>query len=76
MLDQKQNRLSFGQKRPIVCLLDDVVSHFVDRLDSFCNYLSSNVDSIDNIRITVNSRYNEVLGTSILFRYKRSSLLR
>ena len=29
-----------------------------------------------NIRNTVNSGYNEVLGTSILFRYKRSSLLR
>ena len=76
MSDQKQNRLSFGQKRQIVCLLDEVVSHFVDRLDSFCTYLSSNVDSIDNIRNIVNSRYNEVLGTSILFRYKRSSLLR
>ena len=76
MSDQKQNRLSFGQKRKIVCLLDEVVSHFVDRLDSFCTYLSSNVDSIDNIRNTVNSRYNEVLGTSILFRYKRSSLLK
>ena len=52
MLDQKQNRLSFGQKRQIVCLLDDVVIHFVDRLDSFCTYLSSIVDLIDNIRNT------------------------
>ena len=76
MSDQKQNLLSFGQKRQIVCLLDDGVSHFVDRLDSFCTYLSSNVDSIDNIRNTVNSRYNGVLGISFLFRYKRSSLLR
>ena len=49
MSDQKQNRLSFGQKRQIVCLLDEGVSHFVDRLDSFCTYLSSIVDSIDNI---------------------------
>ena len=74
MLDQKQNRLSFGQKRQIVCLLDDGVSHFVDRLDSFCTYLSSNGDLINNIRNKVKSRYNEVLGTSILFRYKRSLL--
>ena len=74
MSDQKQNCLSFGQKRQIVCLLDYDVSHFVDRLDSFCTYLSSNVDSIDNIRNKVKSRYNEVLGTSILFRYKRSLL--
>ena len=72
MSDQKQNRLSFGQKRKIVCLLDDGVSHFVDRLDSFCTYLSSVVDLIDNIRNKVKSRYNEVLGTSILFRYKGS----
>ena len=50
MSEQKQNRLSFGQKRQIVCLLDDGVSHFVDRLDSFCTYLSSVIDSIDNIR--------------------------
>ena len=50
MSDQKQNRLSFGQKRQIFCLLDEGVSHFVDRLDSFCTYLSSIVDSIDNIR--------------------------
>ena len=35
MSDQKPNRLSFGQKRQIVCLLDEGVSHFVDRLDSF-----------------------------------------
>ena len=76
MSDQKQNRLSFGQKRQIVCLLDDGVSHFVYRLDSFCTYLSSNVDLIDNIRNKVKSRYNELLGTSILFRYKRSSLLK
>ena len=65
MSDQKQNRLSFGQKRQIVCLLDDGVSHFVDRLDSFFTYLSSNVDLIDNVRNKVKSRYNEVLGTSI-----------
>ena len=45
-----QNRLSFGQKRQIFCLLDEGVSHFVDRLDSFYTYLSSIVDSIDNIR--------------------------
>ena len=45
MSDQKQNRLSFGQKRQIFCLLDEGVSHFVDRLDSFCTYLSSIVDS-------------------------------
>ena len=50
MSDQKQNRLSFGQKRQIICLLDEGISHFVDRLDSFCTYLSSIVDSIDNIR--------------------------
>ena len=50
MLDQKQNRLSFWKKRQIFCLLDEVVSHFVDRLDSFCTYLSSIVDFIDNIR--------------------------
>ena len=50
MSDQKQNRLSFGQKRQNFCLLDEGVSHFVDRLDSFCTYLSSIVDSIDNIR--------------------------
>ena len=74
--DQKQNRLSFGQKRQIVCLLDDGVSHFVDRLDSFCTYLSSNVDLIDNISNKVKSSYNEVAGTSILFRYNRSSLLK
>ena len=65
MSDQKQNRLSFGQKRQIVCLLDDGVYHFVDRLDSFFTYLSSNVDLIDNDRNKVKSRYNEVLGTSI-----------
>ena len=53
MSDQKQNCLSFGQKRQIVCLLDEGVSHFVDRLDSFCTYLSSIVDSIDNIRIYI-----------------------
>ena len=46
MSDQKQNCLSFGKKRKIVCLLDEGVSHFVDRLDSFCRYLSSIVDSI------------------------------
>ena len=74
MSDQKQNRLSFGQKRQIVCLLDEGVSHFVDRLDSFCTYLLSNVDLIDNIRNNVKSRCNEVLGSSILFRYKRSLL--
>ena len=45
MSDQKQNRLSFGQKRQIFCLLDEGVSHFVDRLDSFSTYLSSIVDS-------------------------------
>ena len=50
MSDQKQNRLSFGQKRQIVCLLDEGVSHFVDRLDSFCTYLSSIVDSIYTIK--------------------------
>ena len=55
MSDQKQNRLSFGQKMEIVCLLDEGVSHFVDRLDSFCTYLSSIVDSIDNIRNTYRS---------------------
>ena len=48
MSDQKQNRLSFGQK--FFCLLDEGVSHFVNRLDSFCTYLSSIVDSIYNIR--------------------------
>ena len=74
--DQKQNRLSFAQKRQIVCLLDDGVSHFVDRLDSFCTCLSSNVDLIDNICNKVKSSYNEVPGTSILFRYNRSSLLK
>ena len=52
MSDQKQNRLYFGQKRQIVCLLNEGVSHFVDRLDSFCTYLSSIVDSIYNIRNT------------------------
>ena len=52
MSDQKQNRLSFGQKRQIVCLLDEGVSHFVDRLDSFCTYLSSIVDTMYNIRNT------------------------
>ena len=52
MSDQKQNRLSFGQKRQIVCLLDEGISHFVDRLDSFCTYLSSIVDSMYNIRNT------------------------
>ena len=46
MSDQKPNRLSFGKKRKIVCLLDEGVSHFVDKLDSFCRYLSSIVDSI------------------------------
>ena len=45
-----QNRLYFGQKREIFCLLNEGISHFVDRLDSFCTYLSSIVDSIDNIR--------------------------
>ena len=70
------NRLSFGQKRQIVCLLDDGVSHFVGRLDSFCTSLSSNVDLIDNIRNKLKSSYNEVPGTSILFRYNRSSLLK
>ena len=41
----------FGQIRQIVCLLDDGVSHFVDRLDTFSTYLSSDVDLIDNNRI-------------------------
>ena len=50
MSNQKQNRLTFGQKRQIFCLLDEGVSHFVDRLDSFCTYSSSILDSIDNIR--------------------------
>ena len=34
----------------IVCLLDEGISHFVDRLDSFSTYLSSFLDSVDNIR--------------------------
>ena len=50
MSDQNQNRLSFGQKMQIVRLLDEDVSHFVDRLDSFCTYLLSIVESIYNIR--------------------------
>ena len=33
----------------IFCLLNEGVSHFVDRLDSFCTYLLSILDSIDNI---------------------------
>ena len=53
MSDHKQNCLSFGQKRQIVCLLDEGVSHFVDRFDSFCTYLSSIVDSISNFRIHI-----------------------
>ena len=61
------NRLSFGQKRQIVCLLDDGVSHFVDRLDRFCTYLSSNVDLIDNIRNKLKSSYNEVPGPRFYF---------
>ena len=40
MSDQKQNCLSFGQKRQIICLLDEGVSHFVDRLDTFCTYFT------------------------------------
>ena len=35
MSDQIQNRLSFGQKREKSSLLDEGISHFVDRLDSF-----------------------------------------
>ena len=42
--------LSFGQKRENFCPSDELVCHFVDRLDSFCMYLSSIVDFIDNIR--------------------------
>ena len=53
MSDQKKNRLSLGQKMQIVCLLGERISHFVDRLDSFCTYLSSIVDSIENIRNTI-----------------------
>ena len=49
MSDQKQNRLSFGHKRQFFFLLDEGVSPFVDRLDSFCTCLSSILDSIDNI---------------------------
>ena len=40
----------FWTQKAIFFLLDEGVSHFVDRLDSFCTYLSSIVDSIDNIR--------------------------
>ena len=50
MSDQKQNCMSFVQKRQIICLLDEGVSHFVDRLDIFCAYLSSIIDSIFYIR--------------------------
>ena len=49
MLDQNQNWLSFVQKMQFFCLLYEGVSHFVDRFDSFYTYLSSVVDSIDNI---------------------------
>ena len=52
MWDQKQNCLSFGKKRLINCLLDEGISHFVDGFDSFCTYLSSIVDLIDNTRNT------------------------
>ena len=34
--DQKQTSLYFGEKSQIVCLLDEGVSHFGVRLDSFC----------------------------------------
>ena len=55
MSDQKQNRPSIGQKRQIVCLLDEGVSYIVDRLDRFCTCLSSIVDPIYNIRNTYRS---------------------
>ena len=46
-----QNSLSFAQKREIVCLLDEGVFHFVDRLDTFRTELSSVVDAIYDICI-------------------------
>ena len=67
MSDQEQNRLSFGQKRKIVCILDDGVSHFVYRLDSFCTYLSSNVDLIANIRNKVNPVITNCSGPRFYF---------
>ena len=52
MWDQKQNCLSLGKKRLIICLLDEGISHFVGGFDSFGTCLSSIVDLIDNIRNT------------------------
>ena len=73
MSDQKQNCLSFVQKRQIICLLVEGVSHFVDRLDIFCTYLSSIVDSIFYIRNTHRSVY---LPTSVCFLLSNTDYLR
>ena len=77
MSDQKQNLLYFEQKRKTVFLLNEGVSHFVDRLDSFCTYLSSIVDLIDNIRsiyiyiCLIDVKFPVYLPSGLLYRFQK-----